>query len=52
MYRIGVCVHIFLFILLSGSFAEEYNLYGEAGQAYAIEINVGHPNQKVIIKDF
>lgn len=47
MYKIGFCVYIFLFILLSGSFCEEYNLYGEAGQAYAVEIGVGHPHQKV-----
>ncbi|CAH2047058.1 unnamed protein product, partial [Iphiclides podalirius] len=27
--------------------AEEYNLFGEAGQAYAIEIQIGHPYQKL-----
>lgn len=27
--------------------AEEYNLYGDAGQAYALEVNIGHPHQKV-----
>lgn len=47
MHRIRVCVHIILFILLSGSFGEEYNLYGEAGQAYAVEVSLGHPHQKV-----
>lgn len=29
--------------------AEKYNLYGEAGQAYALEVNLGHPHQKVHI---
>lgn len=52
MYRIRVCVQIFLFILLNGSFGEEYNLYGEAGQAYAVEVNLGHPHQQVIFKVF
>lgn len=25
----------------------EYNLYGDAGQAYALQVNIGHPPQKV-----
>lgn len=26
---------------------EEYNLFGDAGQAYSLEIYMGHPKQKV-----
>lgn len=46
MYTVHVCVYIF--ILLSGCFGEKYNLYGDAGQAYAVEVNLGHPYQKVV----
>uniref|UniRef100_A0A1E1WAL9 Peptidase A1 domain-containing protein n=1 Tax=Pectinophora gossypiella TaxID=13191 RepID=A0A1E1WAL9_PECGO len=47
----GICVSfaIFLFVFLSKCYGEEYNLSGEAGQAYAIEINVGHPHQKLSV---
>lgn len=40
---------IFLLNLLfiSYVYCEEYNLFGEAGQAYSIEINLGHPHQKL-----
>lgn len=51
---IGVsCVLISSLILLIAlkSSAEEYNLFGEAGQAYAVEIKIGHPQQKVIQKN-
>ncbi|KAH9630146.1 hypothetical protein HF086_004852 [Spodoptera exigua] len=33
-------------VSLSYSFGEEINLYGDAGEAYAIEVNIGHPHQK------
>ncbi|KAJ8723376.1 hypothetical protein PYW08_003288 [Mythimna loreyi] len=34
------------FVCLSYSFGEEINLYGDAGEAYAIEVYIGHPHQK------
>ncbi|KPJ06745.1 Beta-secretase 1 [Papilio machaon] len=43
---------IFLFQLIlfeefKQSFAEDFNLFGEAGQAYSIEISIGRPGQKL-----
>ncbi|KAM3965006.1 beta-secretase 1 [Aphomia sociella] len=42
---------IFIAIVISFSLnavcAEDFNLYGDAGQAYAIEVNLGHPPQKL-----
>ncbi|XP_014369544.2 beta-secretase 1 [Papilio machaon] len=43
---------IFLFQLIlfeefKHSFAEDFNLFGEAGQAYSIEISIGRPGQKL-----
>ncbi|XP_021192086.3 beta-secretase 1 [Helicoverpa armigera] len=35
-----------LMLSLSNCFAEEINLYGDAGEAYAIDIYLGHPHQK------
>ncbi|KAF9808941.1 hypothetical protein SFRURICE_010518 [Spodoptera frugiperda] len=33
-------------IYLRYTFGEVINLYGDAGEAYAIEVNIGHPHQK------
>lgn len=38
---------LIFFAELKESFAEDFNLFGEAGQAYSIEISIGHPGQKV-----
>lgn len=39
--------YFFLFTVLNKSTCEDFNLYGDAGQAYALEIEIGHPPQKV-----
>lgn len=41
--------YFFLFIIVNKSTCEDFNLYGDAGQAYALEIEIGHPPQKVNI---
>ncbi|XP_045769653.1 beta-secretase 1-like [Maniola jurtina] len=41
--------YFFLLVILSTTSCEEFNLYGEAGQAYALEIDVGHPQQKLSV---
>ncbi|XP_045449857.1 beta-secretase 1-like [Melitaea cinxia] len=46
MFTTSLCYFCLLF-LLNNSYCEEYNLYGEAGQAYALEINIGRPEQKL-----
>ncbi|XP_068617221.1 beta-secretase 1-like [Battus philenor] len=40
-------VQLILLLVLKKTCAENYNLFGEAGQAYSIEISVGHPGQKL-----
>ncbi|XP_061714332.1 beta-secretase 1-like [Cydia pomonella] len=40
-------VHGFVVIVsLSHTLGEEFNLFGDAGQAYSVEVNLGHPPQK------
>lgn len=39
--------YFFVLLIVSVTSCEEYNLYGDAGQAYAFEIDIGHPKQKV-----
>ncbi|CAH0719949.1 unnamed protein product, partial [Brenthis ino] len=39
--------YFLLFVILCKSSCEDFNLYGEAGQAYALEIEIGHPPQKL-----
>ncbi|KAG6447734.1 hypothetical protein O3G_MSEX005129 [Manduca sexta] len=34
-------------VYLCGIGAEEFNLFGDAGLAYAIEVSIGHPHQKL-----
>ncbi|XP_047531001.1 beta-secretase 1-like [Vanessa atalanta] len=48
MFITSLC-YFFLLIILNKSYCEEFNLYGDAGQAYALEINVGHPEQKLSV---
>ncbi|CAF4951666.1 unnamed protein product [Pieris macdunnoughi] len=36
-----------VFFFINYIYCEEFNLYGEAGQAYALVINIGHPPQKL-----
>ncbi|XP_039754762.1 beta-secretase 1-like [Pararge aegeria] len=39
---------IYFFVLfITTTSCDQFNLYGQAGQAYALEINVGHPVQKL-----
>ncbi|XP_063535017.1 beta-secretase 1-like [Cydia strobilella] len=35
-----------VFVSLSYTLGEEFNLFGGAGQAYSVEVNLGHPPQK------
>lgn len=44
-----VSSYFFVLAIVTAASCEEYNLYGEAGQAYALEIEVGHPQQKVFL---
>lgn len=37
----------YIFVLITEVRGEVYNLYGVGGQAYALEISIGHPPQKV-----
>ncbi|XP_047990585.1 beta-secretase 1-like isoform X2 [Leguminivora glycinivorella] len=37
-------------VSLSYTLGEEFNLFGDAGQAYSVEVNLGHPPQKVQAK--
>ncbi|OWR52353.1 beta-secretase 1 [Danaus plexippus plexippus] len=39
--------YFFVLLIVSVTSCEEYNLYGDAGQAYAFEIDIGHPKQKL-----
>lgn len=41
--------YFLLFVIFYKTSCEDFNLYGEAGQAYALEIEIGHPPQKVSI---
>ncbi|XP_045499289.1 beta-secretase 1-like [Colias croceus] len=34
-------------LLINYIYCEEFNLFGDAGQAYALEVNIGHPPQKL-----
>lgn len=36
-----------LAFILHLALGDEYNLFGDAGQAYSVEVNIGHPPQKV-----
>lgn len=36
-----------LYCLLCSAYSLEYNLYGDAGQAYSVEVLLGRPKQKV-----
>lgn len=41
---------IIVLILAEFIVAEEYNLFGIPGQGYVVEVNLGHPHQKVRYK--
>lgn len=43
----GPVFQVFLFV--NYIYCEEFNLYGDAGQAYALPIIIGHPPQKVFL---
>ncbi|KAJ2950996.1 hypothetical protein O0L34_g5372 [Tuta absoluta] len=43
-----ICAGI-LYVFSARCNGEEFNLFGEAGQAYAIDINVGNPPQKLSV---
>ncbi|KAJ0183226.1 hypothetical protein K1T71_001202 [Dendrolimus kikuchii] len=36
-------------VCLGNALGEEFNLYGEAGQAYSVDVNLGHPHQKLSV---
>ncbi|XP_031766604.2 beta-secretase 1-like [Galleria mellonella] len=40
-------ISILFSFLLNAVCGEDYNLHGDAGQAYAIEVYLGHPSQKL-----
>ncbi|XP_073955035.1 beta-secretase 1-like isoform X2 [Choristoneura fumiferana] len=44
MMRIIYCA--LLAFILHQALGDEYNLFGDAGQAYSVEVNIGHPPQK------
>ncbi|CAG9562486.1 unnamed protein product [Danaus chrysippus] len=39
--------YFFVLLIVSVTSCEEYNLYGDPGQAYVFEIDIGHPKQKI-----
>lgn len=42
LFILPICV-----VCLNLAYGDEINLYGDAGQAYSVEANLGHPHQKV-----
>ncbi|XP_041979837.1 beta-secretase 1-like [Aricia agestis] len=42
-------IYVFVFCIIAKVFCDEFNLSGDAGQAYALKINIGHPPQTLSV---